>query len=75
MEWRKAFLTMTQNSDKTKEKIDEFVYIKIKTSKWCQKKKKREREREGRDGKKKTQKREKRRLEKYSYHKELIFLL
>ena len=37
---------MTQNSDKTKEKIDEFVYIKIKTSKWCQKKKERERERE-----------------------------
>ena len=34
LEWRKAFLTMTQNSDRTKEKMDEFVYIKLKTSEW-----------------------------------------
>ena len=45
---------MTQNSDKTKEKIDEFVYIKIKTSKWCQKKKERERERRKRQKKENT---------------------
>ena len=35
---------MTQNSDRTKEKIDEFVYIKIKTSEWCPPQKKEEKE-------------------------------